>query len=232
MRSLPAPRYYRTMGRLSEVRSRLGRVLPGDRRRHALVGPSEDWVERRAFQIEFLRAQGLTPDDRLVDIGCGTLRGGIPLIEYLDAGCYVGIEVRASVLAEGKKELAKYKLGYKRPELILADSLAMVEIDGPPFDVAWAFSVLIHMTDSHLNDCLAFLSEHLSPRGSCFASANIGSRNPSRWAEFPVVWRTLEEYGAAAAAARLTVESLGPLKDLGYSPPGGDQLMLRFARSG
>ena len=53
-------------------------------RRHGLVGRPELWQQKRDFQIAFLREHGLLPAHVLVDLGCGTLRGGIPIIAYLD----------------------------------------------------------------------------------------------------------------------------------------------------
>jgi len=49
--------------------------------RHGLVGPARLWKMKRDFQIGFLKNFGLKPDNVLLDLGCGTLRGGIPIIE-------------------------------------------------------------------------------------------------------------------------------------------------------
>jgi len=48
------------------------------RKRHALVGAGYLWELKREFQIEFLKEAGLSPGDYLMDVGCGTLRGGDP----------------------------------------------------------------------------------------------------------------------------------------------------------
>ena len=61
--------------------------------RHSLVGPAHLWEIKRAFQIQFLQSVGLTPDQYLLDMGCGTLRGGIPIIKYLEPGHYYGIRI-------------------------------------------------------------------------------------------------------------------------------------------
>ena len=60
---------------------------------------------KRRFQIGFLRATGLLPGDSILDLGCGSLRGGIPLIEYLGNGCYPGVTVRREVVEDGRREL-------------------------------------------------------------------------------------------------------------------------------
>src|SRR5215475_8544809 len=83
-------------------------------RRHSLVGPMRGWQKKRDFQIFFLKQMGLQPAHYLLDIGCGTLRGGIPLIDYLDPGHYFGVEVRPLVLEEAAKELGEAGLEHKQ----------------------------------------------------------------------------------------------------------------------
>src|ERR1700678_2630550 len=71
------------------------------RRRYALedsMGFRGQWDEHRRFQIEFLRQQGLKPSQTLLEIGCGPLTGGIPIIRYLQPNNYVGVDIRSSVL--------------------------------------------------------------------------------------------------------------------------------------
>lgn len=77
--------------------------------RHRLVGSPRLWEMKRRFQFDFLVCRGLVPDDHLLDLGCGTLRGGIPLIAYLDPGHYTGIDVRSEAIDEGRLELARWR---------------------------------------------------------------------------------------------------------------------------
>src|SRR3954447_26273250 len=78
------------------------RLPSAKQQRHSLVGPPHVWKDKRKFQIEFLEGSGLRPDTKLVDIGCGTLRGGIPIIERLDPGNYVGVDVRPEIATEAQ----------------------------------------------------------------------------------------------------------------------------------
>lgn len=157
--------------------------------RHALVGRPELWRMKRAFQIEFLRAHGLRPTQTVVDIGCGSLRGGIALIDYLEAGRYVGIDVRAEVLAEARRELARERLEHKRPRLIHAQTLSSVRLDTPA-DVCWAFSVLFHMSDAILEESLAWVARQLAVDGVFYANVIAGDGSPGQWQGFPVVARS------------------------------------------
>jgi SAM-dependent methyltransferase len=200
-----------------------GRVARGARallagrqaRRHGLVGRPELWQLKREFQISFLRAHGLEPGHTLVDVGCGTLRGGIPIIEYLDAGGYVGIDVRPDVIEEARRELREAGLEHKRPELIAASSLASVDL-GRAADRVWAFSVLMHLDDERLDECFDFARRHLAGDGVFYANAITAELPAARWREFPVLSRTVDVYRERAARAGLSVRDLGPLAGLGH----------------
>jgi len=202
--------------------------------RHGLVGPSDLWAMKRRFQFRFLTAQGLRPEQRLLDIGCGTLRGGIPLIEYLQTGHYAGFEARAEVLEEGRKELAEAGLEHKRPRLIHASDPAEVQLE-EPVDVAWAFAVLIHMSDEVADACMALVARSLTERGEFYANVNPGERRDGSWGEFPLVTRPLEFYQRLAEAHGLVMSEVGSLREVGHrtgSAVQDQQVMLRFRRTG
>lgn len=186
-----------------------------EERRHKLVGPAELWKMKRDFQIQFLQAMGLMPEQYLLDLGCGTLRGGIPLITYLQDGHYFGIETRSEALDEARKELREAGQEEKNPNLLLSQDISQLMID-KKFDFIWAFSVLIHMSDEVLNDALGFVSKHLLKEGVFYANVNIGEKKEGNWQGFPVVARTFEFYCQACVKNGLAVTDLGPLKDHGH----------------
>jgi SAM-dependent methyltransferase len=191
-------------------------------RRHYLVGPAHLWEMKRNFQIRFLTEMGLTPGDVLLEIGCGTLRGGIPLIAYLDPGNYYGIEVREKVLEEARKELRESGLDQKEPTLMLAPDISVLHID-TKFDVIWAFSVLIHLDDGTLTKVLEFVSRHLAPGGAFYANVNVGRREERSWQGFPVVTRLFEFYRDACATKGLDVRDIGSLRDFGHESGADSQ---------
>lgn len=201
----------------AERAARQARALLAGRqaRRHGLVGRPELWQLKRDFQIAFLEEHGLEPGHVLVDVGCGTLRGGIPIIEYLDEGGYIGIDVRPEAIAEARRELREHGLEHKQPELIAAQSLADVEL-GRSADRIWAFSVLMHLDDERLDECLDFASRHLAADGVFYANVIAADLPPSRWREFPVISRPVETYRERADHAGLSVRDMGALSDLGH----------------
>jgi SAM-dependent methyltransferase len=202
--------------------------------RHALVGPGHLWKEKRDWQMGFLLKRGLTPSDHFLDVGCGTLRGGIPIIEYLDAGNYTGFDVRDVAIDEAHKELASYpELAAKNARLILSTGFDTLPVLGP-IDVAWSFSVLIHMEDHISSACLVYLGQNLRPGGVYYGNVNVGDENTSRLGKegFPVVTRSLDFYRKLAADAGLEMSDLGTLRSLGHAfgVKGDDHAMLEFRR--
>jgi SAM-dependent methyltransferase len=203
------------------------------RRRHRLVGPPGLWELKRNFQIGFLKQAGLQPGHCLADLGCGTLRGGIPLIRYLDTGKYFGIEVRRQALAEAAQELREEGLEWKRPALIQTDDMAALELP-VRFDFAWAYSVLFHMSEPALEGCFRFLEHHLKPGAFFYSNVHIGDRTRGHWREFPVIWRSMNAYRDLAAGHGMSVEDIGSTGELGHvsgKASHDEQRMLRFART-
>lgn len=200
--------------------------------RHALVGSPELWRMKRKFQIDFLLHQGLKPTDWLCDLGCGTLRGGIPIIRYLEHGHYWGVDVRADVLVEARRELRRASLETKKPRLLHVARLHEARWDAR-FDVVWAFSTLIHMTDEVLAEALGFVGRHLQPAGRFYANVVLDPRHRGSWREFPVVGRSLHEYERLCERAGFDARDLGTLESLGHlsgRPAQDAQHMLEMAR--
>lgn len=215
------------------ARRLLLRVRSRPSARHAEVGPADLWALKRRFQFDFLRSRGLQPEHRLLDIGCGTLRGGIPLIEYLEPEHYVGIEARAEVLQEARKELAEAGLEHKRPLLIHATEPAELQLDAP-LDYVWAFEVLIHLTDELLDGYLDLAARSLAENGQFYANIQFGEREDGKWKQFPMVWRPRQFYEQAASRRGLAMREIGTLRELGHRTGGwkqDEQMMVCFTRA-
>lgn len=188
------------------------------REKHQLedsMGFRGQFDEHRRFQITFLKERGLVPTNQLLEIGCGPLTGGVPIIDYLQAGNYVGVDVRRSVLDMAWREVGKAELGVKNPRLICSSSFGSAELDGRMFDFILSFSVLYHLTDDKLNSYFKAVRSMLKSTGVCFANVNTLD-DDSTWLEFPYRKRTLENYAERAAANGLEMTCLGEIKDLGF----------------
>ena len=204
-------------------------------RRHSLSGPVGHpgiWKLKRDYQISFLKQRRLESHHHLLELGCGTLRGGLPIIDFLQEGHYYGIDARGIALEEARNELAESNLEDKHPTLILAADLTSVDLDRT-FEFVWAFSVLPHLEDEIVRGAFRCAKRHLAVDGQFLATAGIGSRRRGRWMEFPDLVRPLEFYAREAAGEGLNVQDLGVLSSLGHPPDviNAHHHMLLFAAS-
>lgn len=135
----------------------------------AAVGGMEQ--EIGSLQFEFLKDQGLQPSSRLLDLGCGSFRGGQFFIDYLDAGNYVGMDVSKEIITEGKERLDDELLEAKRPTFLVNDDLQLDEIsDRPPFDFMLAQSVLTHLPREKISELFANLHKAIGEKGVFYAT--------------------------------------------------------------
>jgi SAM-dependent methyltransferase len=164
--------------------------------RHAIVGRSytrfhaslmdrrirrrPDWGLSRPkeFQLEYLVRHGLKPDSQLLDYGCGALVAGRWFIAYLDAGHYVGADIAADVLAEGRRRILAWGLVTKKPLVIYLRDGGLDALEERAFDIVWAQSVLTHMPASDAERLLVVLHPRLRSGGRIFA--NFATRKISR----------------------------------------------------
>ncbi len=204
---------------LQELRALLRRGLGGaggeEERLEAMVGPPGLWREAREFQFRFLRGAGLQPRHRLLEIGCGPLRGGIPLIRYLDPGNYAGIDVRLEVIEEARRQVVREQLTEKDPVLAASRTFGGEELRGRRFERVWCFQVLYHLEDRLADACLAQVARFMDPGSACYANVNADLPQ-GRWKEFPFLQRPLEFYDGLARAHGMTMRVLGRLQALGY----------------
>ncbi|NNL66495.1 MAG: class I SAM-dependent methyltransferase [Myxococcales bacterium] len=124
-----------------------------DRDPHSAIGGR--WEEMGRLQFDFLVGRGLRPSHRLLDIGCGTLRGGRHFVRYLDPGGYTGLDLSPKAIAYGERLVHDEGLSLKRPRLAVNRDLRFAELDGEPFDFLFAQSVFTHLMPVHIEECFA-----------------------------------------------------------------------------
>src|SRR5260370_29281117 len=74
---------------------------------HGFLGvPVETFAEAGRRQLDALLEEGLRPESRVLDIGCGRLRAAYSLIHYLHPGCYHGIYPAHPPVARGPPHLS------------------------------------------------------------------------------------------------------------------------------
>lgn len=179
------------------------------------MGFVHQWDEHRRFQMELLQADGLKPSSRVLEIGCGPLTLGLPLIGFLDPGKYTGIDVRPSVLDIAYAQISKAGLAAKNPRLICSRTFGAEELGAETFDFVWSFSVLFHLTDELVNTWFEQVARRLERTGICIANINAETAE-STWLEFPFNRRPPAFYAELAQRYGLTMTERGTLESLGF----------------
>lgn len=116
------------------------------------------WEEIGALQFDFLKGQGLQPEHTLLDIGCGTLRGGRHFIRYLQPGNYSGIDVSQAALDAGRDLINEEGLSAREPRLVhVADGRLDFSMLTVSYDYLLAQSVFTHLRLSQIEECFGNL---------------------------------------------------------------------------
>lgn len=119
----------------------------------------------------------MTPRSRLLDVGCGCLRLGKALIEFLEPGHYAGVEPCAPVLHAGiQHELDAGVLAAKNPAFLYASDFDFSPL-APGFDFVLANNVFIHCGLVQLNQFLDRVKRVLAPGGKIVMTVEIGDED-------------------------------------------------------
>lgn len=70
-------------------------------------GGATEWLQRGKFQLDVLLWRGLLPSNTVLDVGCGPLRAGVHIIDFLDAGNYYGIDCNPHFVSYAERVSAK-----------------------------------------------------------------------------------------------------------------------------
>lgn len=153
---------------------------------YKLVGSKHNW-ENRDFQLKLLKRFGLKENHEFLDFGCGVLRGGIDIINYLDDEKYHGYDISRKRLDVGKSIYEKSGINKK---IYLSDQMPNYK----KFDVIWAFQVFIHIADDIFDENLKLLLAHLA--GNAYISTYSAKRRGKSWMEYPHVLHDKSFYEA------------------------------------
>ena len=126
------------------------------------------WDELGELQLNTLIHHGLQPHHKLIDVGCGCLRGGVHFVKYLEPGNYYGIDINDTLLETGyNKELTEEdRKKLPRENLKEVANFDFAAFD-ETFDYAIALSVFTHLPLNNIRICLERLLQKMNP-GSMF----------------------------------------------------------------
>ena len=145
-------------------------------------GDGEYWERISGLQFEFLVRQGLKPSDIFVDVACGSLRGGMKFIDYLEPTHYLGIDKHIELVIYGvAKELGIERFQEKRPKFVISDTFEFAKFRiAPNFGIAQ--SLFSHLIEADIVLCLSNLRAAAAPGCRFFATFHRAEKeisNPS-----------------------------------------------------
>lgn len=157
---------------MDEEQKRTGIGLEaGARHYRAFVGPPQNYDLMSAVQFHLMTALGLREFHYLLDIGCGSLRGGKLFIPYLLPGRYYGVEPERWLVEEGiKQECGEDLVEIKKPTFDCFTDFGFFRFKRQ-FDFMLAQSIFTHATQAQIRKCLAEAARCMTP--SCILAASI-----------------------------------------------------------
>lgn len=187
------------------------------------------WDDIGPIQRDFLVSRGLAPHDVLLDVGCGSLRGGRYLIEYLEPEHYLGMDQHAWLIKAGlKHEIAPEVRQVKRPQFVVSSTFEFHKFGQRP-TFGMAQSLFSHLTLDVIKLCLTNLAGRVQPGARFYATfvpkgaLPMGHVNPEHSDDFRAFHYEAEEILSIGRAAGWQAGYLG-----GWGHPRGQE-MLEFA---
>jgi len=138
------------------------------------------WNELGPLQFNYMKEQGLTPSNSLIDVGCGSFRGGTLFIPYLAAGNYYGFDINRKLIdaglenevsAEDRKHKVKHKNFHAANDFDLPSHWSNI-------DAALSVSLFTHLTLNSIRLCLAQTHKVLK-KGALYHSTVFITHNAS-----------------------------------------------------
>jgi len=190
------------------------------------------WDEIGSLQFEFMVKRGLKPDSVFLDLGCGSLRGGVHFIDYLDKGKYHATEKEVLLIrAAHEVEIPRYNLQSKEPKIYQIDNFNLSKIDKDVmFDFVLAQSVFTHILPEGIRRCLKLTGRRMKDGGEFYATFREGDTidkgKPHRWRgkERGIAVYPFEMFKEISSNTGFEVEYIG---DWGHPR---EQKMLLFRR--
>jgi len=138
------------------------------------------WKEMGQLQFDFMVGRGLRPEHVFLDIACGSLRGGVHFIRYLDRGNYLGLDKEKVLIQRGlSKELSSQLREEKCPEFVVSDAFEFDRFSKQA-DFSLAQSLFSHLSAADLERCVVNLRANVAPQHELYATFNYGENDRDR----------------------------------------------------
>lgn len=174
------------------------------------VGPPEYYDVVGGLHLVALMAVGMREHHTVLDVGCGSLRGGRFIMQYLLPGNYYGIEPNERLIqAAIDHEIGQDMVDLKQPHFSPDDYFGFSQW-GVQFDYIIAQSIITHAPLSTVEKLMQEASKSLAPDGKFIATVFIGPEDNALegWSYPEGVQWTPETIHQLASAAGLAVSQM------------------------
>ncbi len=144
-----------------------------------LGGGAAQWDRRGAFQLALLQHYGLTRSSRLLDVGCGPLRGGVHFLDFLAPGRYRGVDFNASLIDAAHAIMDRHGHGDAKSRVSVLTDFGLSCL-GETYDFVLCFSVLNHCSVSERLRFFAEIAPVMAPAG-CLIVTHGGWFDPGSY---------------------------------------------------
>lgn len=182
------------------------------------VGYVSTTPEEGLAQLALLIGRGCKPHHFVLEIGCGALVAGFPIMQYLNVGGYAGVDPN-EWLREASQGLPEVEAVVRRKIPSLYTRSDFRTDDGWKFNFIVSHSILSHASDRQLTEFFAAAADQLADGGELLASIRLADGNEfgspgsaqhgadfAEWQYPGVSWFTREEVVERARRAGLSVE--------------------------
>lgn len=175
--------------------------------------------------MQALIDDGLQPHHYCLDYGCGSLRIGEHMIQFLDKCNYIGVDIDREFIDAGVARLHTDVVSNNAPRLRVISPLKPTEINRHEFDVVVSSDVLTHIPPNDVRRFIHCCIHPLTNTGSLYIffdkSTQIERHGTQSWS-YPVslIEKYVSEHGCELHELRLR-QPLLRLKHKHTSSPTG-----------
>jgi SAM-dependent methyltransferase len=144
---------------------------------YSIAPPPLTGLEREmgVFQLDYLKLHGLQPRHSVLDFGCGSLRAGVFIAQYLEPDRYTGADISQGRLDQGRQRLEHMELSAKKARLVRLKDVELADFSGQKFDYVWAQGVLAHMPLEDIDRLLKNVHKLMGPESVFFVNYADGA---------------------------------------------------------
>lgn len=132
------------------------------------------------WQLDVLHRHGLKPSHHFLDLGCGILRLGMPLVDFLDDDRYCGIDALEQYIRLGQVYMQEVVKTDKTFHLLVNREFEFEQFERK-FDFAMAQSVFTHMSFDQITTCFEKLCPVMKPGGQLLFTVILREDREFTW---------------------------------------------------